>query len=90
MMASIFEFAKDIAFKEMEKTGYVITTKNGIITKKGDEILNYVQSELIDRAFMIMTRLKYQEALKMLPHTVVNQRLQKIQKFIDTVMKGVR
>ena len=36
---------------------------------------------------MIMTRLKYQEALKMLPHTVVDRRLQKIQKFIDMVMK---
>jgi len=87
MMASIFVFNRDIAFNEMKKMGYVLTTKNGILTKKGDELLAYVQSELIDRSFMIMTRLKYQETLKMLPHTVVNQRLQKIQKFIDSVMK---
>ena len=87
MMASIFEFNRDVAFDEMKKMNYSITTKNGILTKKGKELLDYVQSELLDRSFMIMTRLKYQEALKMLPHTVVDRRLQKIQKFIDSVMK---
>ena len=87
MMASIFEFNRDVAFDEIKKMNYSITTKNGILTKKGKELLDYVQSELLDRSFMIMTRLKYQEALKMLPHTVVDRRLQKIQKFIDMVMK---
>ena len=87
MMASIFVFSRDIAFDEMKKMNYSITTKNGILTKKGEELLDYVQSELIDRSFMIMTRLKYQETLKMLPSTVVTRRLQTIQKFIDSVMK---
>ena len=64
-----------------------MTTKNKKITKKGKELLAYIQSDLFDRSFLIMTRLRYQEILKMLPHTVINQRLQKIQKFIDSVMK---
>ena len=87
MMASIFEFGKDTAFEEMKKMNYSMTTKNKKITKKGKELLAYIQSDLFDRSFLIMTRLRYQEILKMLPHTVINQRLQKIQKFIDSVMK---
>ena len=87
MMASIFEFPKDKAFDEMKRLNYSVTSKNGILTKKGEELLDYVQSELLDRAFMILTRLKYQEALKMLPTTVVNRRLRVIQKYIDNVMK---
>jgi hypothetical protein len=87
MMASIFEYGKDIAFEEMKKMNYSMTTKNKKITKKGKELLDYVQSDLFDRSFMVMTRLRYQEILKMLPHTVINQRLQTIQKFIESVMK---
>ena len=87
MMASIFEFGKDTAFEEMKKMNYSMTTKNKKITKKGKELLAYIQSDLFDRSFLIMTRLRYQEILKMLPHTVINQRLQTIQKFIESVMK---
>ena len=79
---------KQFAIKEMKKMKYCITTpKTKKITKKGIRLLNWIQSELLDRAFMVMIRFKYQDTLKLLPHSVINQRLQTIQNFIDGVMK---
>lgn len=66
-----------------------IVTKKGILTKRGEALLDWIQNELIDRAFMVMTRLKYQDTLKLLPHSVVNKRLQRIDEFVDSVMKSL-
>ena len=89
VMMATFELNKEIAINEMNHLNYYITTKNGILTKKGEKLLDYIQSELLDRSFMVMTRLKYQQTLKLLPHAVINKRLQTIQKFIDSVMKSL-
>ncbi len=89
VMMATFDLNKDIALKEMKHLKYSITSKNGILTKKGETLLDYVQTELIDRSFMVMSRLRYQQILKLLPHTVMNRRLQIIQKFVDGVMESL-
>ena len=66
-----------------------ITTKKGILTKRGEALLDWIQAELLDRAFMVMSRIKYQDTLKLLPHSVVNKRLQRIDEFVDSVMKSL-
>ena len=38
---------------------------------------------------MVMSRLRYQQVLKLLPNTVMNKRLQTIQKFVDGVMESL-
>jgi hypothetical protein len=38
---------------------------------------------------MLMTRVKYQQTLKLLPYTVGNKRVHRIQKFIDDVLKDL-
>ena len=38
---------------------------------------------------MVMSRIKYQDTLKLLPHSVVNKRLQRIDEFVDSVMKSL-
>jgi hypothetical protein len=80
---------KSIAMGEMVRLNYSITTKNGILTKNGETLLDYIQTELIDRSFMVMSRLRYQQVLKLLPHAVMNKRLQTIQKFVDGVMESL-
>ena len=76
------------AIKEMKKMKYCITTKNPKkISKRGKDLLNWVQSELLDRPFMITIRIKYQGRLGLLLPTVMNQRVKVLEKRIDEVMK---
>jgi len=89
VMMATFELNKEIAIKEMGHLNYSITTKNEILTKKGEVLLDYVQIELIDRSFMVMSRLRYQQVLKLLPHAVMNRRLHIIQKFVNDVMESL-
>jgi hypothetical protein len=84
-LMELFESNKLIAIDEMNEIKPV--TIEGIFTKEGITLLDWVQSELLDRAFMVMSRIKYQGALKLLPHSVVNKRLARIDEFVDSVMK---
>ena len=98
-MMIFFEIQKQLAINEIvlhnysdlyiELHNYSILTKKGKLTKKCDATLDWIQSELLDRAFMVMIRFKYQDTLKLLPHSVINQRLQIIQKFVDSVMESL-
>ena len=87
-LMELFESNKLIAIDEMNEIKPV--TIEGIFTKEGITLLDYVQSELLDRAFMVMSRIKYQDTLKLLPHSVVNKRLQRIDEFVDSVMRSLR
>ena len=92
---TMMKFFEDNQFKnlqkEMKKMKYCITTPiTKKITKKGKDFLKKVQSELLDMAFMVMIRFKYQDTLKLLPHSVINQRLQIIQNFVNSVMKELK
>ena len=87
-LIELFESNKLIAIDEINEMKTIVT-KKGILTKRGEALLDWIQSELIDRSFMVMTRLKYQDTLKLLPHSVVNKRLQRIDQFVDSVMKSL-
>ena len=52
--------------------------------------MNRVQSELLDMAFMITIRLKYQGTLKIEPQSLMNERVKIVEKYIDGVMKDLK
>ena len=85
-LIELFESNKLIAIDEINEMKTLVT-KKGILTRRGEALLDWIQSELIDRSFMVMTRLKYQDTLKLLPHSIVNKRLQRIDEFVNSVMK---
>jgi len=89
VMIATFELNKETVLDEMKHLDYSIATKLGILTRKGEELLDFIQTELLDRPFMLMTRVKYQQTLKLLPHSIGNKRVYRIQKFIDDVMKDL-
>jgi len=84
-LIELFEDNKLIAIKEMKEMKPV--TIEGIFTKEGITLLDWVQSELLDRAFMVMSRIKYQGVLEILPQVVANKRVERIDEFVDSVMK---
>ena len=86
-----FEERKQDAIQEIKQMKYCITTpKTKKITKKGKDFLNRVQSELLDMAFMITIRLKYQGTLKIEPQSLMNERVKVVEKYIDGVMKELK
>ncbi len=89
-MMTNFEDNKQTAVNEIVLHNYPILTKKGKLTKKADDLLDWIQTQLLDMAFLVMIRLKYQDTLKLLPHSVVNKRLQTIQNFIDSVMESLK
>lgn len=88
-MMKFFEDNKQLAINKIKDLNLIVT-KKGKLTKKCDALLDWIQSELLDMAFMVMIRFKYQDTLKLLPHSVINQRLQIIQNFVDSVMESLR
>ena len=86
-----FEERKQFAIDEIKQMKYCITTpKTKKITKKGKDFLSRVQSELLDMAFMITIRLKYQGTLKIEPQSLMNERVKVVEKYIDGVMKELK
>ena len=55
-------------------------------TKNGLELLEHVQEE-IDRAHMIITRTDYQDKIRTLQHPIAQQRIKKLEKHINKIMK---
>ena len=55
-------------------------------SKKGLELLEHVQEE-IDRAHMIITRTDYQDKIRTLQHPIAQQRIKKLEKHINKIMK---
>ena len=87
-LMELFESNKLIAIDEINEMKTIVT-KKGILTRQGEALLDWIQSELLDRAFMVMSRIKYQDTLKLLPHSTVNKRLQRIDEFVNSVMKSL-
>ena len=86
-----FEDRKQFAIDEIKQMKYCITTpKTKKITKKGKDFLSRVQSELLDMAFMVTIRLKYQGTLKIEPQSLMNERVKVVEKYIDGVMKELK
>jgi hypothetical protein len=85
-LMELFESNKLIAIDEINEMKTIVT-KKGILTRRGEALLDWIQSELLDRSFMVMSRIKYQKTLKLLPQSIVNKRLQRIDEFVNSVMK---
>ena len=91
MIMKGFEDRKQFAIDEIKQMKYCITTpKTKKITKKGKDFLSRVQSELLDMAFMVTIRLKYQGTLKIEPQSLMNERVKVVEKYIDGVMKELK
>ena len=87
----IFENNQKIILTEIKKLPYQIRTESRSRSRTGSykltsrvkDLFKLIQEE-IDRAIGVMTGLKDQELLKLIPHTTVNKRLQSILKIMDT------
>ena len=92
----IFEINQKIVLTEIKKLPYQIRTESRSRSRTGSykltprvkDLFKLIQDE-IDRAITVMTGLKDQELLKLIPHTTVNKRLQSILKIMDTTFTAL-
>ena len=91
-----FENNQKIILIEIKKLPYQIRTESRTRSRSGSykltsrvkDLFKLIQEE-IDRAITVMTGLKDQELLKLIPRTTVNKRLQLILKIMDTTFTAL-
>ena len=92
----IFEINQKIILTEIKKLPYQITTKSRSRSKSGSykltprvkDLFKLIQVE-IDKAIIIMSELKDEQSLKIIPQITVNKRLQSILKIMDTTFTSL-
>jgi len=65
--------------KELPTIGYLTLTNEGI------ELLDHVQDQ-VDRAYIVMIRMNYQAKLRMITQKTANERIKRLQDYIDKIM----
>ena len=92
----IFEINQKTILIEIKKLPYQIRTDSRSRSRSGSykltprvkDLFVLIRAE-IDRAITVMAKLKDQELLKLIPHTIVNRRLQVILKIMDATFTAL-
>ena len=95
-LLKLFEINQKIILIEIKKLPYQIRTDSRSRSRSGSykltprvkDLFVLIRAE-IDRAITVMAELKDQELLKLVPHTIVSQRLQVILKIMDTTFMAL-
>ena len=91
-----FEINQKTILIEIKKLPYQIRTDSRSRSRSGSykltprvkDLFVLIRAE-IDRAITVMAKLKDQELLKLIPHTIVNRRLQVILKIMDATFTAL-
>ncbi len=84
-MIKTIETNQQVELDEIKKMSYHITSKKGKLTKRGKDLLDHIQSE-VDRMYMVIVRMSYQDKLDLIPHQTAEKRIKTIQTLIDKIM----
>ena len=92
----IFENNQKTILSEIKKLPYQIRTQSRTRSRTGSykltprvkDLFKLIQVE-IDRAITVLSGLKNQESLKLIPHATVNKRMQPILKIMDTTFTAL-
>ena len=95
-LLKLFEINQKIILIEIKKLPYQIRTDSRSRSRSGSykltprvkDLFVLIRAE-IDTAITVMAELKDQELLKLVPHTIVSQRLQVILKIMDTTFMAL-
>jgi len=92
----IFESNQKAILSEIKKLPYQIRTQSRTRSRTGSykltprvkDLFKLIQEE-IDRAITVLSELKSQESLRLIPHTTVNKRMQPVLKIMDTTFTAL-
>ena len=92
----IFESNQKAILSEIKKLPYQIKTQSRTRSRAGSykltprvkDLFKLIQEE-IDRAITVLSELKSQESLRLIPHTTVNKRMQPVLKIMDTTFTAL-
>ena len=92
----IFENNQKAILSEIKKLPYQIRTQSRTRSRTGSykltprvkDLFKLIQEE-IDRAITVLSELKSQESLRLIPHTTVNKRMQPVLKIMDTTFTAL-
>jgi len=83
----VFQMNQDTELNEIKKLN-TLTKKSGKLSKRATDLLEHIESE-VDGAYIVMTRIKYQEKLGIIPHRTAEKRVAQLESMVSKIMKEI-
>lgn len=87
-MMEIFEMNQKTELNVIKQIPTIMMKDGKGFRKKGLELLEHIQEE-INRAYMVIIRLDYQQKLEIIPYKIAKDRKEKLDKYIQKIMSTI-
>jgi hypothetical protein len=87
-MMSVFEINQKTELDVIKQIPTIMMSDGVRFRKKGLDLLEHIQEE-VNRAYMVIIRMDYQEKLGIIPHNIAKERKDKLDKYIEKIMSTI-
>ena len=87
-MMEVFEANQKTELNVIKQIPTIVMDDGVRFRKKGLELLEHIQEE-VNRAYMVIIRLDYQQKLEIIPDKIAKERKEKLDKYIEKIMSTI-
>lgn len=87
-MMAVFEMNQKTELNVIKQIPTIMMNDGVRFRKKGLELLEHIQEE-VNRAYMVIIRLDYQQKLEIIPYKIAKDRKEKLDKYIQKIMSTI-
>ena len=87
-MMAVFEINQKMELNVINQIPTIMMGDGVRFRKKGLELLEHIQEE-VNRAYMVIIRLDYQQKLEIIPYKIAKERKEKLDKYIEKIMSTI-
>lgn len=87
-MMAIFEMNQKTELNVIKQIPTIMMSDGARFRKKGLELLEHIQEE-VNRAYMVIIRLDYQQKLEIIPYKTAKDRKEKLDKYVQKIMSAI-
>ena len=87
-MMAVFEMNQKTELNVIKQIPTIMMNDGVRFRKKGLELLEHIQEE-VNRAYMVIIRLDYQQKLEIIPYKIAKERKEKLDKYIQKIMSTI-
>ena len=87
-MMAVFELNQKTELNVINQISTIMMNDGVRFRKKGLELLEHIQEE-VNRAYMVIIRIDYQQKLETIPYKIAKERKEKLDKYIEKIMSAI-
>ena len=87
-MMAVFEMNQKTELNVIKQIPTIMMNDGVRFRKKGLELLEHIQEE-VNRAYMVIIRLDYQQKLEIIPYKIAKERKEKLDRYIQKIMSTI-